>query len=526
MFSPKDHYADVGAPLDALDRIAVGYMVLPLGFFLFGWLKWWVALPLFACSAYALRPLISRWPAGTPKLTVTPLQLSVAICTACVWVLLGGIGHFFFANPDWHVRDAVLHDLVVSTWPVGYGLQDGMDSLLRAPVAFYLPAALFGKLAGLYAAHLTLLVWAAMGCALFLMQVLSLTPSRPSAVFVVTAVIVFFSGLDIVGCLLNDGPRFRSDWNITTHLEWWAGKFQYSSMTTQLFWVPNHALGGWITMGLILRNERRVAIDALLPILVVALALWSPLTAVGVVPFVLLKIGTSIVRQHSLTALAPTVLGPALVVGVVVAAFLVLDPGGIPSGLSTSGKRSDLAMDLAQQAQFFLLEAGFLGAALLWIQRSPQTVLALVILALLPIANFGPGNDLVMRASIPSLVALAIGASLALVQDSTEKFDLRKKVLLGGLLALGATTAVEEIARAVIVPTWPLNLQATLIGVNCGTYPPHYVARLKDQVIGNLMRHVSQLPIGPLGPASCDNPGHDLMWNWNLVPLKKLHQHS
>ena len=33
-------------------------------------------------------------------------------------------------------------------------------------------------------------------------------------------------------------------WNITSHLEWWAGKYQYSSTTTQLFWVPNHAPRG------------------------------------------------------------------------------------------------------------------------------------------------------------------------------------------------------------------------------------------------------------------------------------------
>ena len=71
----------------------------------------------------------------------------------------------------------------------------------------------------------------------------------------VAAVVVLFSGLDIIGSLLDDGPRFRTDWNITTHLEWWAGKYQYSSMTTQLFWVPNHALGGWLIIGLLFRND-------------------------------------------------------------------------------------------------------------------------------------------------------------------------------------------------------------------------------------------------------------------------------
>jgi len=100
-------------------------------------------------------------------------------------------------------------------WPL-----DGEESILRAPVAFYLPAALVGKGLGLSAAHVAMGLWTAVGATLFLLQVMSLMPSRTGA-FVAILVVIFFSGLDIVGSLLNDGPRFRYDWNITTHLEWW-----------------------------------------------------------------------------------------------------------------------------------------------------------------------------------------------------------------------------------------------------------------------------------------------------------------
>jgi hypothetical protein len=181
------------------------------------------------------------------------LQLGIAVVIGCAWTVFGGTDHLVFANADWHVRDAVLHDLVTSHWPVGYGLLDGMESVLRAPVAYYLPAALIGKLAGLSAAHMALSVWTAVGATLFLLQVLSLTRSRLGVAVLVAAVVVLFSGLDIIGNLLDDGPRFRSDWNVTTHLEWWAGTYQYSSMTTQLFWVPNHALPGWLMIGLLYR---------------------------------------------------------------------------------------------------------------------------------------------------------------------------------------------------------------------------------------------------------------------------------
>jgi hypothetical protein len=516
MFSVTSTKSGMSTSLDPLDRVVVAFLTLPAIIFLIGWFEWWVAVPVLACMAYALMPLFAALPAGRPRLPITPLQIGVAVTVACAWTVLGGAHHIFFANADWHVRDAVLHDLVTSPWPVGYGLSEGRETMLRAPLAYYLPAALVGKFAGLSAAHFAMGLWTAMGSTLFLMQVLSLTPSRMAVAIAVAAIVVLFSGLDIVGSLLNDGPRFRSDWNMTTHLEWWAGKYQYSSMTTQLFWVPNHALGGWLLVGLLCRHRDSPAFDSTLPICVVALALWSPLTAIGILPFVLWKLWVDTAQGRLPSHLRPQVWAPALIVGIVVAGYLVLDEGRVSKGLAVGRGGEAAVMELLQQAQFFLLEAGFIGAAILVLRRSAQVAVALVVLAALPLAYLGPGNDLVMRASIPSLAVLAIGACLALVDESEVKYRMRKKAALCALLAIGAVTPAAEFARAVILPAWPINLQATLIGADCGRFAAHYVARLSGQAIGRLLRPPHRLALGPMGPTSCDNPGLDLMWQGSV----------
>jgi hypothetical protein len=492
--------------------MAIAYLALPLFIFLIGWLESWAAVALVACSAYSLRSLVAARARAAPRFLVTPLQMSVAVTVACAWSILGGADHVFFANADWHVRDAVLHDLVTSPWPVGYGTVDGLESLLRAPVAYYLPAAVAGKLAGLSAAHVAMGLWTALGATLFLLQVLSLTPPRLGVALAVSAIIVFFSGLDIVGSLLNDGPHFRSDWNITTHLEWWAGKYQYSSMTTQLFWVPNHALGGWLMIGLLYRNANNSAFDTALPICIVALALWSPLTAVGILPFVFWRLCRAAVDGRLWSLLRPHAWVPACIVGIFIAGYLVLDAGRVPKGLSVAGRAGDVVLDLLQHAQFFLLEAGFLGAAILWIRRLPEVSIALLVLAILPIVYLGGGNDFVMRASIPSLAVLAIGACLVLFDAAAADRPLRKTLVLGVLLAVGAMTPIAEFARAVILPAWPINMQATLTGANCGTYSPTYVARLSGQVVNRFLREPHRQALGPQGPSACDNPAIDLMW--------------
>jgi len=160
-----------------------------------------------------------------------------------------------------------------------------------------------------------------------------------------------------------------------------------------------------------------------------------------------------------------------------------------------------------------------IGMAILSLRSSGEVILALVILALLPLAWFGPGNDLVMRASIPSLVVLAIAACLALLQDAQDPARRWRRYTLAALLAVGAVTAVQEFARALRLPVWPINQEATLIGVNCGKFPAHYVARLGGGLVGHLLREPHRLSLGPQGRATCANPAWILMYRRGLLQL-------
>lgn len=514
MFEPRViSTTDVPPALAPLDRIVVAYVALPLFIFLVGWFEWWVAAILVLCSAYALRTNFIRWNERAARAPITTQQIAIAVIAGCAWTVLGGSDHLFFANMDWHVRDAVLHDLVVSAWPVGYGLHDGRETLLRAPLGYYLPAAIIGKAAGISAAYIALLAWTAMGACLFLLQVLSLVEKRISAALVALGVVILFSGADIVGELLNDGPQFRMHWDLPTHIEWWAGSYQYSSMTTQLFWVPNHALSGWLMIGLLFRCDARSDLDSLLPMLMVAVALWSPLTALGLVPFVAWRVAVGIFRHHWLRLLDPRIWAPSLIVGLAVSAYLTLAAATVSHGSSLSGWDSDDAvMSLLRQMQFFILEAGLIGLAIWLIRPSAELTIALLVLALLPALSLGPNNDLVMRTSIPALTVLAINAFTALLDKSQQQKIVQKKAFLTALLLVGAMTPVAELARALIFPVWPVNLTATLIGADCGGFAPHYVAEMEGQVVTHVLRQPTQLPLGPLGPESCNNPANEIVY--------------
>jgi hypothetical protein len=165
-----------------------------------------------------------------------------------------------------------------------------------------------------------------------------------------------------------------------------------------------------------------------------------------------------------------------------------------------------------RQAQFFILEAGLIGLAIFLIRRSTELIIAVGVLAVLPAVYFGPGNDLVMRASIPALTVVAISAFIALLDKTPQPKIFRKKAFLAGLLLVGAMTPIAEMSRAIIFPVWPINFQATLIGADCGGFAPHYVAGLGGQAIIHVLRRPSRVALGPLGPESCNNPASEIVW--------------
>jgi hypothetical protein len=205
----------------------------------------------------------------------------------------------------------------------------------------------------------------------------------------------------------------------------------------------------------------------------------------------------------------PWVWAPASAVGLVIAAYLTLDAGGIPAGW-TIGRQgfgpAAIGADLWRQAEFFLLEAGLIGFVILTIRRSAAVVLALCVLAVLPVVRFGAANDFVMRVSIPSLAVLAIGACLALFAEPIRAKLRIKQAALVALLLIGAVTPFQEFARAAALEPWPVNLDATLIDAACGLFPAHYVARLRDQPITHLMRAPHALPLGRAASGACENP--------------------
>ncbi len=397
----------------------------------------WVAAAAWPALAALLVGAVARATRGWGD-RVGLRTLAVCAGVAAVLLLLGGEGRVFYANRDWRVRDGVLHDMAVHPWPFAY-MARGLPEVLRAPLGMYLLPSLAMKVDGQAAGD-----WALLGQnTLLLTAVLALGSTLFAGTrrrIIALAVFVAFSGMDVVGAWLADGLP------LPDHLEAWPGALQYSSHVTQIFWVPQHALAGWIgALGFALWRDRGLPLGAALA-LVPLTVFWSPLGALGVLPFAALAGMAAIARRElrvsdvALPALACLLVAPALL-------YLSADMGGV-------GAKA-VALRLNEYLAFEALEAAPLLLVARWATKTRRLgwatwALIAAMLLLLPLGQIGWASDFVMRASIAPIALLAL-----MVADAVATIRGARLAMAGGVLAAGSVTGLHEIRRALIFPRSP-----------------------------------------------------------------------
>jgi hypothetical protein len=383
------------------------------------------------------------------------LAIAFALC------LLGGEGRVFFANTDWLVRDAVLHDLVSQPWPFAYRL-DGDNAaaqsfIVRAPLAIYMLPAAAGKAFGLHAAHLALLLQDTLLFALILYFVVPTQFDIWRAAAVV-AIFAVFSGLDVVPVLakhamhLSDPP---SPGVPADHLENWAGLFQYSSNITQIFWAPPHAIAGWAVAGLYLLWQRGQVRASVLLCALPYIAFWSPFAVIGALPFAgYAAVADLIARRINRADIVAALLAapPALLV----LAYLIQGDGGVEHGFLLGAPHFwnlYIAFIYIEIAPYLVLIVAMRPTML----KEPTFLLIVASLLLIPFYKLGQSNDFAMRVSIPALTLLAANFAITLTESIASGSRLVWARVATLTLLIGGATGAVEIRRALITPAAPIS---------------------------------------------------------------------
>jgi hypothetical protein len=432
--------------------ISLLYLFIPVVVFVLGWLSWLIALPLAALIAYIL---ISAFPRNQDVNATNPLALKTIVFpgfTSLAWVTTSGVWNFGFGRTqDWDVmRNDMLSTLTKHSWPVTNSFPDSSSLwTMRHYLAFYLPGPLIGKATGenlsitLFATG----IWMVLGVWIAFLLLLELFSRFGNRKYIILFLFAGFSGLDAIGSRIQGALSLRPSSLINGgHIEWWAERFQFSSNTTLLHWVPQHAIPSWIGALLVLLIVRSRQNLSLIPIIPVAIVLWSPFSALGVTLLALLllvNVGlfaefVGSFRVSRFRALAVMLTAIPLIL------FLQSGTSEIPQSFLFSN--GDFFHNIALLAKFIPLEFGLIAVLTGFVVRhtaKEQAVIS-VALSLVLMVVIGQYNDFAMRVSPALLVVIMVNAGEALITPSKSRKNHVLRIALVGVLAFGTITPLFE----------------------------------------------------------------------------------
>jgi hypothetical protein len=413
-----------------LFRVTWLYLLIPFVIFCLGWFRLSIALPVAALMLWVLWKL---WGDSASTNEPFPRMTIPLIAITGLWVFLSGVGGYAFQNWDHHWRNAILHDLITYDWPVLYSSPErGPVEMLVYYVGYWLPAALAGKLLGWEAANFILFLWTWLG---ILLTALHLNLKLKTSLFKTTLLLITFSGMDALGTLLLAGD-YPALWPPIQHLEIWPDNLQYSSFTTQLFWVFNQAVPAWLCIVLIMNRLKRG--EAALTWAVCFFL--APLASIGLLPYLIIEW----FEQTCANIKSPlkNVRLDLLFAGL----LIVLTSWLFFSSNSAVQERGFQALAMKDMLMFFLLEGGLLWLLLaprLW--REPRWMVTGVLLLLIPFVQVGSGRDFVMRASIAPLFYLMVWCGETIFENAAPR---SYRIAFVVMLAIGALTPLYEINRS------------------------------------------------------------------------------
>ena len=430
-----------------VDILSYGYIGLPIVIFILGWVRWYISIPatllIGLCFFFSVRKADTSLPSvaqGDRK------KIIFAILIILGWVFSSGIGGFVFQNSDHWCRNEIYRALVEESWPVQHIVPTETGNSMRFLsyyIGFWMPAALFGKVFGLGAGYVFQYLWASLGVFLVFVKTAEYL-KRWSLISLF--VFIFFSGLDIIGNAIVGQDIFHMQWQL--HIEWWSG-YQFSSHTTQLYWVFNQAIYGWLITLMLINNKRKSNL-----VLIWACGLLScTFPFAGMLPFLIYKAfagytrKTPVIRhlkQSFIELLSfENIIGGGLI-GIISAAYLL---GNSSAGNSAVEPFHPSLGYYKWILIFFFLEAGIYHILVFRSQkRNPLFYLSFLMLLICPFIKVGSSEDFCMRASIPALLILCL-----LVIDSFSDYRKTGKAWFCALLAaflIGCFTPVHEMARA------------------------------------------------------------------------------
>ena len=282
------------------------YLALPVVIFCVGWCRWYIGFPVVAVVVVSVVICLGEreicFKKGTKSCSRMDrdvedicrqvgttralrqekwIKAAVVVLMVFLWVGLSGVGGYVWQNTDHAFRNEIFLLLTEQKWPLVKEVLTESGLQGRGVVYYigsWLPAAAAGKLFGTGAGWAMQYLWTAAG--ILLTYALICVYRKKISVWPLV-LLVFFSAPDALGVLLGTADPFQIFGE--PHLEWWPQYYQFSAVTTQLFWVYNQAVPAWLFSALVFLGEKPRNLVFLSSLMILS----CTLPFIGILPYLL-----------------------------------------------------------------------------------------------------------------------------------------------------------------------------------------------------------------------------------------------
>ena len=391
---------------------AILYLLIPSVLFLLTWIHLWIGIPCVLFIIFYTWKTFQESAFSSNKLSV-PLQhilLCLLISVSLNYIL--GIGEFRPQTYDFQANNFKYYDLINNNLPVYYTEQ---KTYLCYYTGYYLPAALLAKVFGIETCRYFSFVWSVFGMGIVFLWISTFT--RKNAIGLLL-IILLFSNTWFVIKLLIDFEYFKG------YLQpYYIQLNQFKLITLPLIknyaWATQHTIPACLGVCILIENFRHKTDLKYLLLMLLSTLFWSPLTAVGLFPFVFfyfLKDMKTLFLKDSITDL--------LLLSVLIVSFFPL----LLYFVSTEGihiNNTELIWQTGVSSWwiFFLIYAiaNFIiwGLFLNYSQNKYKSLwkIAVIFPCLIAIYRIGIYNDFNIRVSFPSFFMLSILVGISLIES-------------------------------------------------------------------------------------------------------------
>lgn len=402
------------------------WLGLPMLLFLYGWMRWYVSLPLGLMIVLAAVRYFSRSHGSDPvgvhgwkDVAVTPGWMAALVVIAALLVFCG-MGGMVAQHWDYQWRNAVFFDLAKKDWPVVY--DSSVPRYLCYYFGYWLPAAVVSKMTGyIVPGDLFQLLWGLWGLSIGYTFLVGYLGGRSK--WWILPVLVLFGCWDSFVFDVFGAPIARFV-GLDASIDIYSYYMSFSFLP-QIRMIFNQTVALWVALPLL--YARRLEPETLL-LPAGLLFLYSPLPCVGIsvaMAWWLVKGGRRSLSFQNVTG--------ALVIIVTGLYFMSNNNASGADVTSTLGLASVMLLGIL----FFVLAVG-VWLPFVWdrVRRNSTFIILVITGFLLPLLSLGDSDDLGRRAIMPLTIMLTY---MVLAEIGRwNRLALWKKIALPVVLLVGS----------------------------------------------------------------------------------------